>query len=274
MIVRALASCLALASCAMHPEPAKLPVPVHDTHVDLSTGNLEMSSVDGSALHLAPGTKISLDTSAGPDEVTHVLLHAGHLQVSNIDHAHNDRMHVQVGAHTFTIDRGKAVISHANEGIHATLIEGRHLGAIGHAARASKPGHRLVPSAKGMQRKTLSPSELGEHARRTKAPNGAPKTPGAGRGPEGGAPRIQKLPRSVKPPPNPSGVRDAAPPRAAAPPPSSLRNFRPRVPSRVVKPSDYRLQSAPPAWARPLPNPQGPLPNPPPRVPPAPASKP
>jgi ferric-dicitrate binding protein FerR (iron transport regulator) len=161
---------IGLSACALQHGNSELVEPNHDTHVDLTSGNVEMMSVDGTALHLAPGTKLSIDTSAGPHEVTHVRLHTGHLHVSNIDHAHNDLMHVQAGEHTFTLHRGRAVVSHSEDGIHATLVEGQHLGAIGHEARVTEAGHRIRPGAEGMQRHVPEASELAALLEKTQAP--------------------------------------------------------------------------------------------------------
>ncbi|MEO1491129.1 MAG: hypothetical protein AAFV19_03125 [Pseudomonadota bacterium] len=166
----ALVTGLMLAGCAVDPVGAQRVDPQHDTHVDLTSGNIEMLSVDGTALHLAPGTRLAIDTSARPEEVTHVKLHAGHLHVSNVDHAHNDRLHVQAGDHTFTLNRGRAVISHSDEGIHATLIDGQHLGAIGHEVRVTAPGQQIRPRDGGMQRHEPHGSDVEALLEKTQAP--------------------------------------------------------------------------------------------------------
>lgn len=166
----ALIAVFALSACVAEPGAPQLVEPRHDTHVDLTSGNVEIMSVDGTDLHLAPGTNLSIDTSDGPEDVTHVRLHAGHLHVSNVSHAHNDLMHVQAGEHTFTLNRGRAVISHAEEGIHATLVEGQHLGAIGHELRVTVPGHRIKPGEGGMQRHIPAQSEVAALLEKTQAP--------------------------------------------------------------------------------------------------------
>ena len=159
--------------------------PRHDTHVDLKHGNIDLEVHDGTMVSMAPETNLSIDPADNPGEITHIKVHQGQLHVSNVFHRHSDVLHVQVGAHTFELHRGAALISHTPEGIHATLLHGRSLGRRGHPERITKPGFQMRQGPGGFEHTQHPAEQLQRMLNRVGGPGGDRNGPG-GQGEEPG----------------------------------------------------------------------------------------
>lgn len=260
-------TCVLLAALLCWPGQGSGQTPSHDTWVELSQGNIDLGVLDGTNISLAPDTHIAIDPAEAPGDITHIKVHKGQLHVSNALHKHSDALHIEVGEHTFVLNRGSALVGHTSDGRHVTLLHGQSLGLLGGGAPATEPGTRLTPDANGVRQHRPDPASV----RRMLDQTGGPGSTGqrSTLSPERGSPLLPAPPgqggtgRGTAPKtPGQIMQREAfralieekqggnlAPPPPGAKPPPAVRPPPPPPPPRN-RPGPAKIKTPPPAAGR------------------------